>query len=243
MARQSAQVKKTSKATETSSQRKGPISSDAQNVTTSLPRRIHLNAEFEMEPTKMYFRCIVEQHCLMELPSISSVTNLQDRQQVVKQTITAGKGSLTTSTVKFIQGLPNNHPLHWVYHVPKGLGSGKYSICPCSPVVSPWRDQNNIVLEEHVLCNSRSKFFTLDGMVKHLYNKSADDPFHKAAYDYLSSFYKGWKHPEAPPTNVEACSTQPKSQSDVPPASNQSASTNGIPPSLDEAFHDYSNVQ
>ncbi len=72
----------------------------------------------------MYFRCIDEQHRLMELPSISSVTNLQDRQQVVKQMITAGKGSLTMSTVKFIQGLPNNHPLHWVYHVPKGLGSG-----------------------------------------------------------------------------------------------------------------------
>ncbi len=87
----------------------------------------------------MYFRCIDEQHRLMELPSISSVTNLQDRQQVVKQMITAGKGSLTMSAVKFIQGLPNNHRLHWVYHVPKGLGSGKYSICPCSPVVSPWR--------------------------------------------------------------------------------------------------------
>ncbi len=66
MARQSAQLKKTSKATETSSQKKGPISSNAQNVTTSLPRRIHLNAEFEMEPTKMYFRCIDEQHRLME---------------------------------------------------------------------------------------------------------------------------------------------------------------------------------
>ncbi len=136
-----------------------------------------------MEPTEMYIRCINEQHCLMELPSISSVTNLQDWQQVIKQMITAGKGSLTTSTVKFIQGFPNNHPLHWVYHVPKGIGSGKYSICPCSPVVSPWRDQNDIVLEDHVLCYSRSKFFTLDGMVKHLYNKSVDDPFHKAAYD------------------------------------------------------------
>jgi hypothetical protein len=149
MARQSAQVKKTSKATETSSQRKGPSSSNAQNVTTSLPRRIHLYAEFEMEPTEMYFRSIDEQYRLMELPSISSVTNLQDRQQVVKQMIPACKGSLTTSTVQFIQGLPHKHPLHWVYHVPKGLGSGKYSICPCSPVVSPWRDQNNIVLENH----------------------------------------------------------------------------------------------
>ncbi len=125
MARQSAQVKKTSKATETSSQRKGPSSSDAQNVTTSLPRRIHLNAEFEMEPTEIYFRSIDEQYRLIELPSISSVTNLQDWQQVIQQMITAGKGSLTASTVQFIEGLPHNHPPHWVYHVPKGLGSGK----------------------------------------------------------------------------------------------------------------------
>ena len=191
----------------------------------------------------MYFRCIDEQHRLMELPSISSVTNLQDRQQVVKQTITAGKGSLTTSTVKFIQGLPNNHPLHWVYHVPKGPGSGKYSICPCSPVVSPWRNKNDIVLGDHYICTSRSKFFTLDGMVKHLYDKSGNDPYHKAAYDYLSSLYKGWRQPSAPPTNEETCSTQPNSQSDVLPARNQSASTNGIPPSLDQAFGDYSNVQ
>ena len=83
MARQSAQVKKTSKATEKSSQRKGPSSSEEQNVTTSLPRSHYLNAEFEIETTEMYFRSIDEQYCLMELPSISSVTNSQDRQQVV----------------------------------------------------------------------------------------------------------------------------------------------------------------
>ncbi len=149
MARQSAQVKKTSKVTDTSSQRKGPISSEDQNVTTLPPRSHHLNAEFEMETTEMYFKCIDEQYRLMELPSISSVTNLQDRQQVVQEMITAGKGSLEASTVQFIEGLQHNHPLHWVYHVPKGIGSGKYSICPCSPVVSPWRDQNDTVLEDH----------------------------------------------------------------------------------------------
>ena len=54
--------------------------------------------------------------------------------------------------------------------------------------------------------------------------------------------YKGWKQP--PPTNEEACLTQPNSQSDVLPARNQSASTNGIvPPLLDQAFGDYCNVQ
>ena len=149
MARQSAQVKKTSKATDTSSQRKGPISSEDQNVTTSPPRSHHLNVEFEMETTEMYFRCIDEQHHLMELPSILSVTNSQDRQLVVQEMITAGKGSLEASTVQFIEGLQYNHPLYWVYHVPKGIGSRKYSICPCSPVASPWRDQNDIVLEDH----------------------------------------------------------------------------------------------
>jgi hypothetical protein len=80
-------------------------------------------------------------------------------------------------------------------------------------------------------------------MVKHLYDKSGNDPYHKAAYDYLSSLYKGWRQPSTPPTNEETCSTQPNSQSDVLPARNQSASTNGIPPSLDQAFCDYSNVQ
>ena len=99
MARQSAQVKKTSKTTNTSSQRKGPISSKDQNVTTSPPRSHHLNAEFVMETTEMYFRCIDEQYCLIELPSLSSVTNSQDRQQVVQEMITAGKGSLKESTV------------------------------------------------------------------------------------------------------------------------------------------------
>ena len=75
----------------------------------------------------------------MELPSLSSGTsNSQDRQQVVQKMITECKGSLEASTVHFIEGLQHNHPLHWVYHVPKGIGSGKYSICPCSPVVSPW---------------------------------------------------------------------------------------------------------
>ena len=150
MARQSAQVKKTSKATYTSSQRKGPISSEDQNVTTSPPRSQRLNAEFVTENTEMYFRCIDEQYHLMELPSISSVTNSQDRQQVVQEMISAGKGSLEASTVQFIKGLQHNLPLHWVYHLPKGKGSGKYSICPCSPVVSPWRVQNHIVLEDHL---------------------------------------------------------------------------------------------
>ncbi len=110
MARQSAQVKKTSMATETSSQQKGPSSSKDQNVTTSLPRSHYLNAEFEIESTEMYFRSIDEQYRLMELPSISSVTNWQDRQQFVQQMIRASKGSLTASTVHFIEGLPHNHP-------------------------------------------------------------------------------------------------------------------------------------
>ena len=78
MARQSAQVKKTSKATYTSSQQKGPISSEDQNVTTSPLRSHHLNAEFVMETLEMFFRCIDEQYHLMELPSLSSVTNSQD---------------------------------------------------------------------------------------------------------------------------------------------------------------------
>jgi len=66
----------------------------------------------------MYLRCIDEQYHLMELPSLSSVTNSQDRQQVVQEMITECKGSLEESTVHFIEGLQHNHPLHWVYQCP-----------------------------------------------------------------------------------------------------------------------------
>ncbi len=112
MARQSSQVKKTSKATNTSSQRNSPISSKDQNVTTSPPRSHHLNAEFVMETTEMYFSCIDEQYRLMELLSLSSVTNSQDRQQVVQEMISAGKGSLEASIVQFIKGL--QHIFHYI---------------------------------------------------------------------------------------------------------------------------------
>ena len=225
--RQAAKGGNTQKAQETSSPQKGPSPSEDQNVILPLARRLHLNAEIEMEfAIEAYLRCIDEDHRIMNLPPISTVSsNLQDREQVVKQIIADGQGSLTTTTLNFIQALPKNHPLHWGYHVPKGeQGSGKYSICPCSPILLPWREQNNIFLEDHFLCKSRSKFFTLDGMIKHLYDRSADDPYHKAAYDYLSALYMKRKYQSG----------------DVPAStSTQTAPKNGIPLSLHQAFNDF----
>ena len=102
--RQAAKGGNTSKAQETSSPQKGPSPSEDQNVILPLARRLHLNAEIEMEfAIEAYLRCIDEEHRMMNLPPISTVsTNLQDREQVVKQIIADGQGSLTTTTLNFI---------------------------------------------------------------------------------------------------------------------------------------------
>ena len=174
-------------------------STDKEEVTTAnLPANLHMSAELMMENKQLYLNCILEDHH----KSISLVTvdnafnDLHQRQEAVKKMIALAplKNQIVNdpNLQKFVNALPDNHPLQWGYFCPKINGSiGKYSICPCSSILGPWRESHSIVLPS--VCPSKVTVRTVAALISHLFQNG--DQYHMAAYEYLKLLYSNWHFP------------------------------------------------
>jgi hypothetical protein len=136
----------------------------------------------------------------ISLPSHEEcIKNFPLRREIAKEVIEELPESASQGLREFIASLPTNHAIHVGFHIPSGAAL-KVLYCPCSRIVTPWMQSQNINFEDHLYCSHKNanKPFHVQGLKSHLW--STDDPYHNAAYNYITRVYtKEHKFPKGLP--------------------------------------------